>query len=245
MMNTVKEHYDQQLADVYSWMAGGSETVTERNRAFLHQLEINKMPRGVAIDLGAGSGFQSVPLAEFGFSVVAVDFSSALLAELRERANNLSIRTVQDDILNFSKHIDARAQVIVCMGDTLTHLESLDAVKTLLRDAARLLAKDGKLILTFRDYVSIELRNEQRFISVQSDDSKIFTCFLEYHEDFVEVFDLLYRKENEQWKLNVSSYPKLRLDRSWVENRLLENGLSVIHNELANGMIKIAANKSE
>jgi hypothetical protein len=79
---------------------------------------------------------------------------------------------------------------------------------------------------------------------VRADESKIFTCFLEYHEDFVEVFDLLHRKENGQWKLNVSSYPKLRLDRSWVENQLLENGLTVVRNELANGMIKIVANKS-
>jgi SAM-dependent methyltransferase len=244
-MNTVKEHYDQQLADVYSWMAGGFETVTERNRAFLRQLEIDKIACGLAIDLGAGSGFQSVPLAEFGFSVVAVDFSSTLLTELRERAGNLSIRTVQDDILNFSKHIDQAAQVIVCMGDTLTHLESLDAVKALLTDAARALGKGGMLVLTFRDYVSAELRNEQSFIPVQSDEFKILTCFLEYHKDFVEVFDLLYRKEVEQWTLKVSSYPKLRINRGWVENQLLENGLVVVHNELANGMIKIVTNKPE
>lgn len=244
-MNTVKEHYDQQLADIYSWMAGGFETVTERNRVFLRQIEIDKLPRGLAIDLGAGSGFQSVPLAEFGFSVVAVDFSSALLTELRERAGNLSIQTIQDNILNFCKHIDQPAQVIVCMGDTLTHLESLDAVKTLFMDAARVLGKGGMLVLTFRDYVSTELRNEQRFIPVQSDESKIFTCFLEYHNDFVEVFDLLYRKEGEQWKLKVSSYPKLRLDRGWVENQLLENRLAVVRSELTNGMIKIVANKTE
>ncbi len=198
----------------------------------------------MAIDLGAGSGFQSVPLAGFGFSVVAVDFSSTLSAELRERAGNLSIRTVHDDILNFSEHIDRAAQVIVCMGDTLTHLDSLDAVKALLSDAARALDKGGMLILTFRDYVSVELRHEQRFVPVQSDESKIFTCFLEYHENFVEVFDLLYQKEGEQWTLSVSSYPKLRLDRSWVENQLLENELTVVCNELANGMIKIVANKS-
>ncbi len=126
----------------------------------------------------------------------------------------------------------------------LTHLDSLDAVKALLSDAARALDKGGMLILTFRDYVSVELRHEQRFVPVQSDESKIFTCFLEYHENFVEVFDLLYQKEGEQWTLSVSSYPKLRLDRSWVENQLLENELAVVCNELANGMIKIVANKS-
>lgn len=244
-MNTVKEHYDQQLADVYSWMAGGFETVTKRNRVFFRQIEIDKIPCGLAIDLGAGSGFQSVPLAEFGFSVVAVDFSSTLLNELREGAGNLPIRTVHDDILNFCNHIDETAQVIVCMGDTLTHLESLDAVKALLSDAARVLGKGGVLVLTFRDYVSVELRGEQRFIPVRSDEFKIFTCFLEYHKGFVEVFDLLYRKEGEQWMLNVSSYPKLRLDRNWVESVLLENGLVVVRSELANGMIKIVANKSE
>ena len=243
-MNTVKEHYDHQLADVYSWMAGGFEMVAERNRVFFYQLEIDKIPRGLAIDLGADSGFQSVPLAEFGFSVVAVDFSSALLTELRMRAGNLSIHTVHDDILNFSKHFDEAAQVVVCMGDTLTHLESLDAVKRLLRDAARVLGKGGMLVLTFRDYISVELRDEQRFIPVRSDESKIFTCFLEYHEGFVEVFDLLYRKEGEQWTLNASSYPKLKLDRGWVENQLLEHRLTVVRNELANGMINIVANKS-
>lgn len=131
------------------------------------------------------------------------------------------------------------------MGDTLTHLESLDAVKALFMDAARVLGKGGMLVLTFRDYVSAELRNEQRFIPVQSDESKIFTCFLEYHKDFVEVFDLLYRKEGEQWKLKVSSYPKLRLDRGWVENQLLENRLAVVRSELTNGVIKIVANKTE
>ena len=245
MINTVKEHYDQQLADVYSLMAGCFETGTERNRALFSQLDLDQLPRGVAIDLGAGSGFQSIPLAELGFSVLAIDFSSALLAELRERAGNLPIQTIQDDILNFSKHVDEAAQIIVCMGDTLTHLQSIDAVETLLQNAARLLAKDGRLILTFRDYVSLELHNEKRFIPVQADDSTIFTCFLEYHKNSVEVFDLLYRKENEQWKLQVSSYPKLRLDKNLVLNQLTESKLTVVQNEFVNGMIKIIAIKSE
>lgn len=242
-MNTAKEHYDQQLAAIYSWMSGSPEVVIERNRALFHQLGIDNLPRGLAVDLGAGSGFQSVPLAEFGFSVVAVDFSAALLAELRERANGLAIRTVDDDLLNFAKHIDEQAQVVVCMGDTLTHLESFDAVQTLLLDVARALARDGMLILTFRDYVSVEPHGIQRFIPVRSDDSRIFTCFLEYREEVVEVYDLLYQREGEQWMLNVSSYPKLRLDRNWISNQLRQSGLTVLRNEFANGMISIVAKK--
>jgi hypothetical protein len=131
------------------------------------------------------------------------------------------------------------------MGDTLTHLESLSAVQSLLLSIERALTASGKLILTFRDYVSIEPQGTQRFIPVRSDESTILTCFLEYHEKVVEVYDLLYRREGERWVLNTSSYPKLRIDKSWVCEQLQKLKLQVIQNEIINGMICIVAQKSK
>ena len=242
-MNTARDHYDQQLASVYSWMAGAPEAAIARNRALFRQLEIDSTKPGLAVDLGAGSGFQSIPLAELGFSVVAIDFCAALLAELRDRAIQLAIRTVHDDMLNFSNYIEEPAQIVVCMGDTLTHLESLSSVQFLLVSVGDALAKGGKLVLTFRDHVTIEPQGTQRFIPVQSDESTILTCFLEYHEAVVEVYDLLYRKEGGQWLLNTSSYPKLRIDKNWVINQLKNLELSIIRNEIINGMICLVAQK--
>ncbi|HEY9877504.1 MAG TPA: class I SAM-dependent methyltransferase [Leptolyngbyaceae cyanobacterium] len=241
-MNTVKDHYDQQLASVYSWMAGTLDAAIKRNYDLLRQLGVNPS-QGLAVDLGAGSGFQSIPLAELGFSVIAVDFCEALLSELCDRTADLSIRTVHDDILNFSKYIEEQAQVIVCMGDTLTHLESLDSVQSLLLSVENALATHGKFILTFRDYVSVELQGTQRFIPVQSDESTILTCFLEYHEDVVEVYDLIYRKEGDRWILNTSSYPKLRIGRNWICDQLRKSGFEVIQNTVINGMICVVAEK--
>jgi SAM-dependent methyltransferase len=242
-VNTAKDHYDQQLASVYSWMAGTPEAAIKRNHDLFRQLEIDSTPRGLAVDLGAGSGFQSILLAELGFSVVAVDFCATLLSELSDRAKNLSIRTIHDDILNFSKYVEEPVQVMVCMGDTLTHLESLNLVQSLLISVQRELAKSGKLILTFRDYFSSEPYGTKRFIPVRSDESTILTCFLEYHENVVEVYDLLYQKDGERWVLNTSSYPKLRIDKDWVCDQLQKTGLQVIRNEIINGMICIVAQK--
>lgn len=242
-MNRAKDHYDRQLADIYNWMSGSPEAAIKRNYELLQLLEVNSVAPGLAIDLGAGSGFQSIPLAELGFSVIAVDFCASLLAQWSTRAEQLSIRTVHDDILNFSQYVEEKAQIIVCMGDTLTHLESLSAVESILLDSDRTLAKNGKLILTFRDYVSVELQKTQRFIPVRSDDSTILTCFLEYHQDVVEVYDILYQKEGEQWVFKASSYPKLRLDKNWVCQQLQEIGMQVIRNEIINGMICIVAQK--
>ncbi|HEY9642538.1 MAG TPA: methyltransferase domain-containing protein, partial [Coleofasciculaceae cyanobacterium] len=200
-MNTAKDHYDQQLAAVYSWMSGTPEAAIQRNYDFLCQQGAAALAPGLAIDLGAGSGFQSIPLATLGFSVVAIDFCAALLSELSDRAGKLPIRTIHDDLLNFSDSVEELAQIIVCMGDTLTHLQSLDAVQSLVWKAAQALATSGKFILTFRDYSSVQRQGTQRFIPVHSDESTILTCFLEYHEDIVEVYDLVYRKEGDRWIL--------------------------------------------
>jgi hypothetical protein len=166
-----------------------------------------------------------------------------LLSELRKNSLKRAIATIEDDLLNFTQHISEPAQIIVCMGDTITHLPSLETVKTLLSDIAINLANQGKLILTFRDYVSVELEGAKRFIPVRSDDSRIFTCFLEYQEQYLNVHDLLYQKELGQWSMQVSSYRKLRLAPNWVKNYLEEKNLTIVRDELINGMVCLVASK--
>jgi SAM-dependent methyltransferase len=241
-MNTAKNHYDQQLASIYSWMAGSPKAAIQRNHDLFRQLEINPS-QGLAIDLGAGSGFQSIPLAELGFSVIAIDFCESLLSELRNRTGNLPILTIHDNLLNFSQSVETPAQIIVCMGDTLTHLDSLESVQSLLLMVESALAAKGKLVLTFRDYISVEPQGTQRFIPVQSDESTILTCFLEYREDIVEVYDLVYRKAGDRWVLSTSSYPKLRIDKNWVCDQLRKSGLEIVQNTIINGLICIVAEK--
>jgi hypothetical protein len=242
-MDRVKTHYDLQLAAIYSWMAGGLQKAIADNRQLLQQLGIESVTKGLAINLSAGSGFQSIPLAKLGFSVIAIDFCAVLLSELRENSFDLAIATIEDDLLNFTQHISEPAQIIVCMGDTITHLPSLETVEALLSDITRNLSDRGKLILTFRDYVTAELKGVQRFIPVRSDDSRIFTCFLEYQEQYLEVHDLLYQKKFEQWSMQVSSYRKLRLAPHWVKNCLEAKNLTIVRDELINGMVCLVASK--
>lgn len=100
-MASVKEHYSTLLSDVYTWLYGGFEENRNRNAAFFKQKNIIPEKSGRAVDLGAGSGFQSIPLAEAGFSVLSMDLCENLLKELGSNARDLKIRTVQDDIMNF------------------------------------------------------------------------------------------------------------------------------------------------
>jgi hypothetical protein len=106
------------------------------------------------------------------------------------------------------------------------------------------LAPGGVFAATFRDYATVEFKGEQRFIFVRADESRIFTCFLEYQDHQVMVHDLLHEHADGRWRQSVSSYPKLRLAPEWVMSELAELGLRVTRDSTPGGMVRIVATKS-
>lgn len=241
-MTTVKEHYHRVLADVYSWMFGGFEVANRRNIEFFQQHHISPKKSGIAIDLGAGCGFQSIPLAQLGFTVTAIDLEQKLLDELTKNSGKLNIKTIQDDLINFQQHIDNKPELIICMTDTILHLESNDKVSLLFTKIFSSLEDEGRFIITFRD-LSHELTELDRFITVKSDENIIFTCFLEYEPNTVKVHDIIYKKEDGSWKLQKSFYRKLRLSKHWVEKQLENIGFSEIESSIDKGLITMVVTK--
>jgi SAM-dependent methyltransferase len=229
MSDPVSAHYANLLARHYSWMFGLSfdEKVTEQ-RTLLEPLLENAY-RGLAVDLGCGPGFQSIALAQLGFSpILALDTSAELLAELSAHSATSDIQTHRGDILSLSDYVQPeQAAAIVCMGDTLTHLSSPDAVRRLFSAVAAALAPGGLFILTWRD-LTPELTGADRFIPVRADDQRIMTCFLEYTSPTtVQVHDLVYTRNpaTSAWTLEKSSYPKLRLSPAQIAAELAAAGL--------------------
>jgi SAM-dependent methyltransferase len=224
-------------------MAGGWNAAVERNHAMLDTLGLETWPRGVAVDLGCGSGFQTIPLAEAGFEVVAIDLCEPLLAELRDHSGSRLICTVQDDLLSFANHLNGEAALIVCMGDTLTHLASIETVAALIREAAARLSNGGRLVLGFRDLATHELKGAQRFIPVRSEPDRIFTCFLDYRADHVEVNDLVHTRDGEHWRLATSAYRKLRLTSALVGAIITDAGLTLEHASTEQGAVRLVGVK--
>ncbi|MEN9519126.1 MAG: hypothetical protein RLZZ381_1714 [Cyanobacteriota bacterium] len=241
-MNTVSEHYNQVLADVYSWMFGGFEHGTRKNLEFFQAHNISPIGSRIAIDLGAGCGFQSIPLAQIGFSVTAIDLEPKLLNELKENSSKLPITTIQDDLINFEQYIERKPELITCMTDTIVHVESKAKVTLLFEKVFASLEDKGKFIITLRD-LSTELSELDRFIPVKSDENIIFTCFLEYEPNTVKIHDLVYKKDNDSWKLNKSFYRKLRLSKQWIDKQFEAIGFSKIESSINKGLITAIVTK--
>ncbi|VVB85701.1 Ubiquinone biosynthesis O-methyltransferase [uncultured archaeon] len=238
----IKEHYENHLANYYSWMFGDFNAKLNENQRFFECHNIKPVLSKTAIDLGAGCGFQSIPLAKIGFKVKAIDFSKKLLDELKSKSNGLSIEAIEDNILDFDVYSNCKPELIVCMGDTITHLDSLESIQELIKNNYKILLKSGKLILTFRDS-TLELKEEQRFIPVRSDDNRIFTCFLEYHYTYVKVFDIIYEKENGRWIQKISSYKKLVIPRNVIEDYFEDAGFKIEFMGVENGLVTIIGTK--
>ena len=207
----VSDHYERLLGPVYSWMIGDVEAATARADAELDAIGLSAHATGTALDLGAGFGMHSLPLARRGYKVLAIDTYEPLLQELRSRAGALAIETVNADLLDLRTYISQPADVILCMGDTLTHLPDAAAVDSLFAAVAAVLSPGGLFVATFRDYVSAPLQGDQRFLLVRSDENRILTCFLEYSDKTVLVHDVLHERAAAKWQLRLSSYLKLRL----------------------------------
>ncbi len=243
-MNEVADHYRQLLAPIYLWMAGGAESALVQGAADLALLGITPTSGTPAVDLGAGFGMHSIPLARLGYQVTAVDSSALLLKQLRELAGGLAIRAIEGDLLDFEPDPTAAPALVLCMGDTLTHLANAAVVGRLCSRVARWMAAGGRFVTTFRDY-TLPARGDARFIPVRSDADRIHTCFLEEHGQYMLVHDIVHERQHDgAWRLRVGHYPKLRLDPDQVVQFLEHAGLSAHRQTGPRGLVQISAVKT-
>jgi len=241
-MASVEEHYDRLLADVYSWMYGGWEAALARYTEFFAARGIAPRRSRRVVDLGAGCGFQAIPLARLGFQVTAIDFDRKLLAELEAHAGAEKIETVCANLVDFRSYAPEPVELVVCMVDTLLHLDSEQTVERLFKDVFAALEPGGTFIATFRDF-SVAAEDLDRFISVRNDERIIFTCFLEFEPTTVKVHDLVYRRVDGRWDFAKSYYRKLRLSTAWVVSTLRAAQFARVETSLDRGLVVVTAAK--
>ncbi len=243
-MLSIQKHYEEFLAQRYTWLSGGMESNLQRFETFFREKDIVPRKSGIAVDLGAGPGYQSIPLARLGFRVLAFDLSKALLDQLQVEAKDLPIQVFNTDMLSFGAAAPDAVELVLCMGDTLPHLSRREDVVQLIADIARRLEPGGYCILSFRD-MSQPLTGLDRFIPVRSDNDRIFTCFLEFGPERVTVHDLVYEREQEGWILHKSAYHKLRLDTKAVSGMLAKAGLRPQRLPQDRGMVVLMGRKPD
>ncbi|MEX2629183.1 MAG: methyltransferase domain-containing protein [Tistlia sp.] len=109
------------------------------------------------LDVACGTGFHSVRLTEAGFDVTAIDGNAAMLAKAFENAKkrSLILKLTQADWRWLNRDIQGKADAVVCLGNSFTHLfDEMDRRRALAEFYAAL-KHDGILVIDQRNYDAI------------------------------------------------------------------------------------------
>lgn len=228
----VEAHYDALLAERYTWMMGGPSVCQSNARALLDAAAVTANPGDLALDLGAGGGYHARALAERGFEVIAVDTSTGLLQELASTCEGFGVTPVLSDLLDDAAYRRrAPFALVLCVGDTLAHLETHADVNRLLDQSANLLAPGGKLVLQFREPPT-DMSPQNSVFTTRSERDRIMECVLHFWPDRVWVTDIVHEWASGTWRSIRSTYPKLRLGVPSIVEHARVAGLGLQTDEL-------------
>lgn len=87
------------------------------------------------------------------------------------------------------------------------------------------------------------MKGTERFIPVKSDTDKVFTCFLKYHNDYLDVYDIINEWENDKWVQKISSYKKIRISEEQIKKILNSSGFKINYFNKDKGLITIIGSK--
>jgi SAM-dependent methyltransferase len=233
-MSDVQTHYEDHLAPIYAWSTGGAATAIADAERWLASLPLPTTNADV-LDLGAGFGATAIPLARAGHRVTAVDTSATLLDELAVHAGDLAIRGMHADLIDHLRAEQRAFDVVLCVGDTLAHLPSHDAVEMLLAELGRVLSPQGCAVLSYRP--RRDLAPEQRFVLVRAEAGRSLTVFLEPIDDHHQIaWDIVHESDGAASTMRVSGYRKLRIEPAWLAEIAERHGLLVAEHAPYRGM---------
>jgi glycine/sarcosine N-methyltransferase len=198
------------------------------------------------LDAAAGTGMHAIALAKLGYSVTGVDISTGMVDAARRNASEAE-EHVHFAVAGFGKTattlmaekdgVDLTGKipfdVVLCLGNSLPHVESNRELVEALRDFFACLSADGLLILQSRNFDAV-IAGQERWMEPQSyKNSKgewIFLRFYDFLPDGHIQFNIvtLKRMTGIDWKQSVMETRLFPITQSILLMALNESGFDRI-----------------
>lgn len=227
----------ESAADFYDALAPMFDVMTDWDARlaveapFLRAVLPEKGPRRV-LDAACGSGGHALALARWGYETVGADISAAMVQVARGKA----VASGQDVPFFVAGLADLPRQfpgetfdAVLCLGNTLPHLLTQDALVAALAGMARVLRPGGLLVLQQLNY-DLRWQRRPRFFSAQGGilegQEVLVWRFADYDEPGGQIiFNIaLFRKGTAGWDVQVHSTPQRPLRHADLRAALHSSG---------------------
>lgn len=161
------------------------------------------------LDAACGTGHHALALAQRGYQVVGTDLSQAMVERARENAAKQGLDvTFAVAGLGQSSSLGQTFDAAICLGNSLPHLLSAEAVNATLADFAHVLEPGGLLVIQNRNFDKVWAEKE-RFMPPQSfnggEGEWLFLRFYDFHPETVTFNMLRLRRTEAGWEQDVDS----------------------------------------
>lgn len=191
------------------------------------------------LDTACGSGMHAIELARRGYSASGADISPKMIAKAQENAKSNDVRVPFKDSAfgTITQHFKGETQfpfdLILCLGNALPHLLSIEQIQSALWDLGNSMQPGGFLIFQNRNFDAI-CQKKERWIAPQGrkigKEEWVFLRFYDFDSDGLITFNImrLHRSGQESWQQRISTTRLYPLKRDVMVGLLEDSGFSEI-----------------
>lgn len=189
------------------------------------------------LDTACGTGMHAIALASHGYQVGGADLSPRMVERARENAaaSDVEVRFEVAGFGELTQHFGAGSfDALLCLGNSLPHVTSLEHLDSTLSDFASCLRPRGMLILQNRNFDAV-LANHERWMEPQSHQEGemewLFIRFYDFESGGKITFNVLSlaRQGTGGWTQQVMSTSLLPLPQALMIEAMLDAGFSDMH----------------
>lgn len=218
--------YDE-LGEKYDMMIRWKQRLEKETPFFQRLFSENRVQR--VLDLACGTGHHSRLFHNWGCDVTGVDPSSALLEVAKSKIpdNAENIKFIESDFSAISSNVEGPFDAILCLGNSLPHIDSVESLQRLFTNVLALLKPGGAFVFQNRNYDRL-VKHQERFqfpsTYKHADNEQIFFRFNDFEGDKVRFNVVHFTRVGESWIHEVHSTELLPLKQSEVADILHKIG---------------------
>lgn len=212
------EKFFDQISDYYNDMINFDKALANRKKALSGFITPDM---NTAVDLGCGTGLDSISLALNNLQVTSFDISEGMIAKASAKAKslNLNIDFNKYSLPEIPEAFHNRYDLAVSLGNTLANLD-FEQLKLAILKAYKLLKEKGCLLIQILNYEQL-LRNNERIVNITEVEERYFLRFYDFLENSIN-FNILTYLKNDLTKYHLTT-TKLFPHSSSTINRLLSD----------------------